>query len=456
MTKKRVIILGVIISMITSAGVFYACKKDNENAILGNKEQKVMGSIMGIEDLRELEYYTPEAEGLSDKLLQFANYVNKPTADNPMPNMEIKEAIWFMETFFNIGVCEKQKQFVDYTHSKKSYYITIPLVNGTGTGWNPIVINPDVPGNPEVPNGEGIYLKGSMLQSQYRNLLRTIVTEICPEYALNFGDVYVKSITAAGVTLGIDVMYGQKCDHEYEGRYKIIEPTQGAWFPFNYPDPGVFMLSAFYGIGKGPDPWLDIPYSGMLGYLRDPYMEYTLNRNFTQREVINIIHCQNERMSPFTLSPLGQSNNLACTGSGAALGSCNCIQVIHKHANGLDGCSFWDRVYSTITIPAKPATPLLTKSEYESFGNLYKNYIYANLCNNIPQGYEPLYAACFHGWDRGLSLGNYAVASWQHFGVEYIVKFVEKEGDPYRLELCIHMLIFKDPLVAPYLLQVTQ
>jgi hypothetical protein len=56
-------------------------------------------------------------------------------------------------------------------------------------------------------NGE-IMLDGVLLQTQYRSLLQTIVSEICSEYAINFGDVYVQSVTAGSVVLGMEICYG--------------------------------------------------------------------------------------------------------------------------------------------------------------------------------------------------------------------------------------------------------
>jgi hypothetical protein len=445
-------IVAIAATVIAAGSIFSSCKKDAANTIADSKSHSVrmMGTTTTVEDLREFEKYTPAESLVKEKLLRFTKYVNE-ASDNPMPNMEIKEAIWLMETFFNIGVCEKQKQFVDYTYLKKSYQMDIPLCENIhtetveGEDGNQVQVTTIT---------DGIFLNGVVLQEAYHKLLVTIVTEICPEYAMNFGDVYVSSITTSATgggmaTVNIDVMYGEPCRHEYEGRYKIIEPNQAAIYPTTAPNPDVFMLSKFRSIGSGQDPWLDIPYSGMRGYCRDPYMENILNRNFTQQEVINIIHCKNERFSQFTLSPLGVSDSYACSGSGAALGSCSCRWIIHKHASYY-GCSFHERVYETITFPAQPATPLLTKSEYENFGALYIDYIYANLCNNIPQGYEPLYAACFHVWDQSLALGNFAMASWQHFGVEYIAQFV-KNDNPYYAELCIHMILFKTHEVMPYL-----
>jgi len=99
-----------------------------------------------------------------------------------------------------------------------------------------------------------------------------------------------------------------------------------------------------------------------------------------------------------------------CDGSGAALGSCNCVLMIHKHG----------REQSCPISSINAATPLLTRAEYANYGKTYRDYIYANLCNNIPAGYSPFFACSFYFYVMALSDDDHAEAYWQNFGLEYI------------------------------------
>ena len=87
------------------------CKKENENSLVNQHKNIVEGDELGGNELRNLEFYTPDESTVKDKLLLFTKYMNEPAA-YPMPNMEIKEAVWFMETFFNFGLVYKQERCI--------------------------------------------------------------------------------------------------------------------------------------------------------------------------------------------------------------------------------------------------------------------------------------------------------------------------------------------------------
>jgi len=186
MKKSMLNIVAVAILGVTAV-TFHGCKKDP--AEIANKT-RVMGNVSG-DELREFENYTPDETIIEDKLLMINNCVNDPVA-YPMPNMELKEAVWFLEAYFNLGVCRWQEYSCEYADKKETYSIEIPHANG----WE---------------EEEDVFLDGQQLQSAYRTLLQNIVADICPEYAINFGDVFVQDVNEDGVTLGLEICYGQKC-----------------------------------------------------------------------------------------------------------------------------------------------------------------------------------------------------------------------------------------------------
>ena len=169
--------------VVAGTVMFVACNKDPERTIRGSK---MMGNL-GAGSLQEYENYTPDEAIIEGKLLLINDCVNNQ-AENPLPDMEIKEAVWFLEAYFNIGVCQKQEYPVKYVDKEKTYLMTVPA---------------------EMSNGE-IVLDGAGLQQQYRSVLTEILTTICPEYAINFGDVSVKSVVGNSVVLGLEILYGLK------------------------------------------------------------------------------------------------------------------------------------------------------------------------------------------------------------------------------------------------------
>ena len=159
------------------------CKKENENSLVNQHKAIIEGDALGGDQLRDLEFYTPEESTVNDKLLLFAKYMNEPAA-YPMPNMEIREAIWFSETFFNLGLVYNQERSIKEVTSEVTDFIDVPF-EGT---W-----------------GENVVLNGTVFQLKYRELLKKIKARLSSDYVINFGDVYVKSVNvdAKIVTLGV-------------------------------------------------------------------------------------------------------------------------------------------------------------------------------------------------------------------------------------------------------------
>jgi len=165
MKNKKIIVSlsSAVIALVVAGGLFYACNKDPENSIRGSK---MMGNL-GASSLQEYENYTPSETIIEGKLLLINNCVNNP--DAVMPNMELKEAVFFLEAYFQLGVCQWQEYAPESVDARQTYFMEIPI---------------------STSNGE-IILDGVVLSQQYRSLLTTIVTTIFSEYAVNIGDVFV-------------------------------------------------------------------------------------------------------------------------------------------------------------------------------------------------------------------------------------------------------------------------
>ena len=195
---KRILIMAVAIAV---SGLFSACKKDAVKSITGSKENQLMfASHGGTEHAERLflgyENYTMPAESvLSEKLSLIDRCMSNPD-ENILPDMELKEAVWFLETYFNAGVCQKQEYSVEVDKYQETFLITVPLVAGTGTN---------------------MFLSGKDLKWEYRNMVKTIVHNVFPEYAVNIGDVYVHALNGASVTLGLEIFYGHKVQKDGDG-----------------------------------------------------------------------------------------------------------------------------------------------------------------------------------------------------------------------------------------------
>jgi hypothetical protein len=198
--KNLKITIAIITIAVIGSAAFYACKKEQ----YGNEEIKKNDLSLKTMELGEYENYFPDEPTAYEKLFQVMQCVNEP-ASNPMPNMELKEAVWFLEAFFNIGVCCHQEYAMDYVIGKEKFVITIPFVEDNGQ----------------------IILNGDVLQVKYKDLLNKLVSEFCDEYAINFGDMYVAAVHHATneVDLGITVLYGRKANVRFFVR-KIADPQK--------------------------------------------------------------------------------------------------------------------------------------------------------------------------------------------------------------------------------------
>ena len=258
---KKVLVSGIITATIIAvAGViFYACKKDP--AEIANKT-RVMGNVSG-DELREFENYTPSETIIEEKLMMINNCVNDPDA-NPMLDMELKEAVWFLEAYFNIGVCQKQEYPCKYVDKEMTYSIEIPHANG----WE---------------EGEDVFLDGQQLQSAYRTLLQNIVADVCFEYAINFGDVFVQAVNEDVVTLGLEICYGPRDEIGEDmpnppppgSTLKIVSPTfSPVHYPGNQNDTYTYNISDLAVVS-------DKAASTCVEYVQEKGMSLTLNQERT-------------------------------------------------------------------------------------------------------------------------------------------------------------------------------
>ena len=196
---RKISILAATAAVVVSAGMFISCTKDGET--LGGKRKVAETTELGM-----YEDYFPEESIVHEKLLQITEYMNEPGAE--MPDMELKEAVWFLEAFFNIGLCSHQEYSMGEVVGRKTYEIDIPYTNREEDG-----------------TGEGLFLNGMFLQERYRNLLNEIIAELFGEYVVNFGDMYVQELFPEGklVRLSMTVLYGHKCAGEGDSRFKILK-----------------------------------------------------------------------------------------------------------------------------------------------------------------------------------------------------------------------------------------
>jgi hypothetical protein len=388
MNKKFKVIIAIVAIGIIGSAVFYACKKE-DTLETNAKVQKSMSE----NDLQAYEFYTPSESEMQEKLLSFANYVNK-SEEYVMPNTELKEVIWLMETFFNIGVCEKQKYFVAQSDSKKNYQIKVSFEN----------------------EGNNIRIKGEEFQIRYLELLRKVIEEICPKFALDFGDVYVSNIDYASytLTLDMDVLYGTKGEGDFDalGRNIIINPNNPVHLYNSYPN--VFDIADFYPknyVDRGPDSWI-IDSTGASKYIRDADMEKMLNPRFVMYTPINIIHRK-------LVMDISWYN-------------------IHTYQ---DEVIYYEGSYHNPVTK----TPALSRSEYEQYGTKYRDYIYMELYPKVPSDYSPLYACCFYLEAQLVSM-NPPDYLWQTFGIEYICQFSTS-----ILTAAVQMIRFEDKYATAYL-----
>ena len=226
--------IALTIAGVVAGSMFYACTKD------GNEKNRKDALPTGTTALSEYENYVPETATVYEKLVQIMKCVNNPNG-NHMPNMELKEAVWFLEAFFNIGVCSHQQYAMDSVIGRQEYVISVPVAS-----WN----------------NEQIMLDGNVLQTRYINLVDDIISGLCSEYTINFVDMYVVSTNpdANEVVLGITALYGRK-SHKSFAVEKIASPS-------HYP--GKLLC---------PVPHLRFSPRAIELPVRDPGMEATINQD---------------------------------------------------------------------------------------------------------------------------------------------------------------------------------
>ena len=355
MKKFKLVTLVAVTAVLIGAGIFYGCKKDPmypmDTMDVKMKKSADESRLHGFED------YTPNESTVNEKLIRFTDYVNKPD-EFPMPNMELKEAVWFAETFFNLGICQKQEYSVQYVIDEKTYSITIPF---------------------EGELDSEIFLNGEVFQAEYRNLLSTVVSKLCGEYALNFGDVYVTSINKEDrkITIGLDVLYGHKTNTSRVFRFlSMIGPN---FSPVLYPNDGPACPISFYPI---------VGFGGGISVAPDEGLSALLNQ-------------ERNKIFPFNIQ----------------------AKTIRANVSPEN-----DNIYHTIH--AEVTTVYLMESDYNDYGESYKDIIYnkRQLDKQVPTGYSPFWAYAMF-----LSFTEYSPYSWhviQEFGIEKICKY---DAPLYRL-----------------------
>jgi len=238
--KKLSVFLVVALAAVMCSGIFYACKKDPadlSSTTLIKERKSLEGSVFGV-----YEIYTPENENVFfDKLMEITECINHP--NHVMPNMELKEAIFHLEAVFNIGVCAKQ-QYAPVSVTKEKTYLMQAV---------PFEGSPDE-----------IILNGNNLLTKYTTILRRITSELCGNYAITFGDLYVYDINFSRKTIdfGLTVLYGHKGFDRWHSK-KIIE---------NFYD------TRYAPVSEAEDfPYIVANLSGDGGFVKDTGMSMILN-----------------------------------------------------------------------------------------------------------------------------------------------------------------------------------
>jgi hypothetical protein len=334
---KKLFLSGIItVAILAVTGViFNACKKDGESLDHSGKMHK-----SGFEDLLAFEYYTPSEGTMKEKFLSMTNYMENPS-EYSMPNMELKEAIWFLEAYFNMGICYKQEYSCKDDNLKKTYQFTVPFEGM----W-----------------GDDVFLNGEILQAEYSAILASIKSNILPEYAVNIGNVYVRSVNSSQqkIELGIDLFYGHKSGDEVTEfepiffRYKkMVGPST---YMESYPN-------------DGPEP-ANILFSDTC----DPCMTAILNQARTSLAPVGIVEVDDIKCDHLTYAFIMH------------------VETLHDF------------------IPAQP------KGSYVSHGKNYRDYIWTNLVPQVPAGYFPYKASA--EWD------TYTIDPVHHSRLGFEIKLI--------------------------------
>jgi len=364
--KSYKYIIAALFLVAISTAIFIGCEKENKNLDFTKNSIKNHKSI---EETNSFELYTPSNDSIVYLLTSMTNYMNNAD-ENPMPNMELSKAIWIMESFFNIGICDKQNLFCDEATNSEIYTLELDFI---------------------CDENSNIMIIGNDLQTQFHTLLNTIINDICPEYAMEFGDVYVNSINLNEntVLIEINVNYGIKADSETSTfpRLCFASETQYLFATFSN---NVSYLANEY----------NYEHNYIFNYpsVRDTKMERVLNCRYLEY-LFNIIKF--EKYYLYTYDYFFKENHCSefpCLGE----------FVAHKHAT-----------YST-----RIGSEFLTPANYAYYGDVYRDSIYENIVPFIPSGYIPFKAACFYFFIGAVSEMDWATLDFHEFGIEYICKYI--------------------------------
>ena len=290
--KKFKMFSVVAMAALIGSGVFYACKKDpvdlNNPTSLSKERKSFEGNEFGV-----YEIYTPASEdALYAKLAQITECINEP--GEVMPNIELKEAVYYLEAFFNIGVCAKQEHPVEFVTKEKTYLMeNIPFERNVD---NNIIVN------------------GSTLITNYRAMALGVVGELCGEYAINCGDFFVHNIDFGHntLTLGLTVLYGTKKLGFGSFVYKKLADRMS---------PHSTTSSFHYTVAN-------LPNDG--NYVKDTAMYILLNQEITRQAPLGLMYIN--KLTNFDLhsSTPYPSDMLSLTVSNAAV-----LEIVNADDNGL-------------------------------------------------------------------------------------------------------------------------
>ena len=348
MKNKKLVFPAVIAMMVMGVSVFYACKKDLDSGRSVNS-QSLKGLVTeNVRMFPQYENYTPLESILEERLLMINNCVNNETLE--MSDMELKEAVFFLEAYFNLGVCQWQKRSPKNMNMQETYSFTVPLIEG-GTG-------------------AALILKGEVLKNAYVDMLQYIVTSIFPEYAVNYGDVFVQNINLANgsVTLAMDVCYGDPMNEGEEDEVEELEAIQTSY----YPCLGTFRRSIVSDINDPGGNYVMLIYPGT--FPNNPYKYAVYNFENSETKDVGMTLVINQKKTEMV--PMG-------------------INVVNKQEEMIGNSCYSESVYRTTIIQFDLDFYNIcgsgTGANAKTYGSAYRDHIWNNMC---PTGKTPLEAVC--------------------------------------------------------------
>ncbi|MFA7400987.1 MAG: hypothetical protein GX612_00650 [Bacteroidales bacterium] len=370
---KKLCIIATLFVVAIGVVMFFSCEKEKENF---NTTKNSIKNQKSIEETTSFELYTPSNDSITLLLTNMTNYMNN-AEENPMPNMELSKAIWIMESFFNIGICDKQNLFCDEATNSEKYELSLNFI---------------------YDKNSNIMIIGNDLQTKFHKLLNTIINDICPEYAMEFGDVYVNSLklTENKVSIGIEVNYGLKGGTQLE-RNLFAEQSQAIF--------ATFSNSVFYPASDYKDDY-HADFFWVYYAVRDIYMEKVLNCRLLMGYVSNIIS-----FDKYVLDTYYPNFKFDRSGPGSF--------VAHRIE----------------TISTRKGSPTLSHSDYSYYGDVYRDSIYGNIVPLIPSEFIPYKAACFYLALWPVSDMDFPTIDYHDFGIEYICKYIDITEIPRRDDL---------------------